>query len=422
VPLVRSLLNRLRPGSGQTAAPPPPPAAAGWTFDPLDPGFLADPYPGYARLRAHGRPWRTDAGTFALARYGAVVEGLANPLLGNAPSPYAVTNPRNRARYVCADLANNILPFLDSPRHDLPRKIVAQVFHAQLRQHPLDLAGTADDYAARLAEGEPVDLLDAYATPLSLAVVCDLIGIPRADGPLLRTYSEYFFYLFTRIPSVAVREEIDARLTSFRAYFTQLVEAHRAAPRPDLISALLAAWDAEAGLAPAQLVDTLILLFADAVENVDRCIATAVALTLRHPEVHARLAADNGLIGKVVGEVLRYDSPAQHIARIARDDLEIGGVAVPRDSVVLLLLGSANRDPDEFPEPDRFDIDRGKNTYLSFGKGKHSCIGGTLVRWETEAALLALVRRFPDMRLADAPLQFMARPGHRWLSRLDVTP
>jgi cytochrome P450 len=331
-----------------------------------------------------------------------------------------VTNLRNRARYVSADLANNILPFLDAPEHDVPRRVIAQTFHGHLKAHPLDLAGIAVEHAARLEPGAE-DILAGYATPLSLALICDLIGIPRADGAQLRGHSESFFYLFTRIPSVAVREEIDERLTRFRAYFAALVNERRRNPRTDFASALIAAWAAAPELGEAQLVDTLILIFADAVENVDRCIAMAVALVLRHPEVQERLTADPALAPLVVNEVLRYESPAQHIARIAREDLTMSGVTIPRHSVVLLLLGAANRDPAEFADPDRFDIDRGKNTYLSFGKGRHSCIGGALVRWETEAALTALLQRFPQMRLGNAPLLFLPRTGHRWLSRLDVT-
>ena len=418
MPLVRSLLNRLR--SPQPAAHAASPAAA-WSFDPLDPAFLADPHADYARLRAYPGPYRTTAGAFVLSRYKDVVAGLAHPLLGNAPSPYAVTHARNRSRYVAADLANNILPFLDAPQHDLPRRVIAQTFHAHLKAHPPGLAATAAEHAARLPASGTLDLIADYATPLSLAVICDLIGIPRDDGPLLRSYSEYFFYLFTRIPSVAVREEIDHRLTSFRAYFAELVEARRNAPCEDLLSALLAAWAEAPELSDAQLVDTLILLFADAIENVDRCNAAAVALTLQHPQVHARLLADPSLAAWITNETLRYESPAQHIARIARADLEFEGVAIPADSVVLLLLGAANRDPDEFPNPDRFDIDRSKNTYLSFGKGRHSCIGGSLVRWETEAGLAAFFARFPAARLASDHLRFLPRPGHRWLERLDVS-
>ncbi len=415
---VQWLLSKLR---GRAAADPPRPPnlfdlAA---FDPSDPGFLLDPYPAYTALRHHGA-LRMASGAVVLSRHADIVEALANPALGNAPASYAVTHRRNAARFVSADLAGNILPFLDPPAHDLPRRVVAQAFHRHMKAHPPALAETADALAAGLQPGQTVDLIQAFATPFSLAVACDLLGFPRADGPQMRAWSEFFFYLFSRIPSVAAREEMDRRLTAFREHAAAHVADRRRVPCDDLTSALIAAWETDPALTPAQLVDTIILLFADAVENVDRGIAITVALTMADADIRQRLASDHEALGRAVEEALRMESPAQAIARVATTSSRAGGLEIEADRPVVLMLGAANRDPLVFDEPDRFRLDRASNVHLSFGKGRHSCIGGSLVRLETRAALTALITRHPRMRLADSRLHWLPRPGHRWLSRLDV--
>jgi pimeloyl-[acyl-carrier protein] synthase len=263
-----------------------------------------------------------------------------------------------------------------------------------------------------------IELIADFATPFGLAVICDFLGLARADAARLKIYSEHFFYLFSRIPSEAAHREMDRQLTAFREEVGHVVDQRRREPKDDYISRLLAAADEDEQFDRKTLIDTVILLFADAIENVDRAIASTVWLLLRDPPTYQMLVEQPTHIGSAVDEALRFESPAQIIARVAREDLEWGGKIIRADVPVLLALGAANRDPSQFSEPDRFDINRGRTAYVSFGKGKHSCIGGTLVKLEIEAALKALIVEMPLLRLLDPEPVWMARPGHRWLSHL----
>ena len=418
---MRGWIRRLRSGRGDAApaaradgAPPPP-------FDPADPAFVADPYPTYAWLRAHEPVHRAPSGAFVLTRYDDVAAALADERLANAPARHAVVHERNRGRYVCADVASRILPFLDPPRHTAPRRRIGRVFHEQLRDAPPDLDGLAQGLLDRLDGRARFDVVADFASPFAVRAIAALLGVPAAEAPRLERWSESFFYLFAPIPSHAVRERLDADLAAFRAFFRDLVAARRAQPGPDLVSALAAARRDDEGLDDAALVDNLMLLFADGVENVDRAIASACWLLLRHPEQLARLRADPASWPAAIDECLRFESPAQFVARIAREEVELRSVRVPRDGVVLLVLGAANRDPGTFADPDRFDVGRRPNPHLAFGRGRHACVGGPLVERELGAALRTLFARFPSLRCDDGA-RWMPRPAHRWLERLLVTP
>ena len=175
-----------------------------------------------------------------------------------------------------------------------------------------------------------------------------------------------------------------------------------------------------AELTDAQLVDNLMLLFADGVENVDRAIGAAAYTLLTHREALDRVRARPDLLPGAVDECLRFESPGQYIGRITREEVTYAGVTIPKNAMLLLVLGSANRDPDRFPDADRFDIDRTPNPHLAFGRGRHSCIGGPLVEMETRIALDVLLRRFPGMELVPKRAAWIPRPGHRWIERVDV--
>ena len=264
------------------------------------------------------------------------------------------------------------------------------------------------------------DVLHDYATPYSSAVLCDLLGLPRCDGEALKSWSEFFFYLFASMPSEAIRDQLDQALEEFRAYIGLAVDQRRREPRRDLISAMLEMEIQGAKLTEAQVIDHCMLLFADGVENVDRCIATSVALLLEHTAQLDKLRREPSGWRAAVEECLRYESPAQYIGRVALEDVSLRGVTIPRDAAVLLVLGAANRDPRLWANPDQFDITRKGPAHLAFGKGLHSCLGGPLVKLEVEIALRVLFDAYPNLVLREAELQWTARPGHRWLSGLPV--
>ena len=387
-------------------------------FDPQDPVFAADPYPLFERLREQDPVHRGATGAWVLSRYQDVSDALIDERLGNAPSEYATVNPRNRERYTCARVANNILPFLDPPQHVAPRKLITQSFHQFLRQREPDLRALAESCWTTLATRDEFDLLADYATPFAALVFARLLDLPRKDLPQLLEWSHWFFYLLTVIPSQQARISIDASLESFCAYLDRVIETRRAAPGDDYISHLLRANADSSTLSQDQLRDNLILLFADGVGNVDRGIAATVALLLQHPGQRRQLQSQPELLPQAIDESLRFESPGQFIGRVALEDLEIGGCSIRRNDAVILLLGSANRDPAVFERPDRFDITRFPNPHLAFGRSRHACVGGPLVRSEIRAAIEPLLPEFDRLETVDPALDWEARTGHRWLASL----
>lgn len=405
----------------------------GWRFDPRDPAFVRDPNPFLAWLREHEPVHRAPSGPWILTRWTDIRAALDDPRLGNAPARYAVVHRRNRDRYVCADVAANILPFLDPPEHALPRRVLGRAFHERLRRSPPDVRATAGELLRRWPPGEPRDVIADFATPLAVATICDMVGA-RCDAERLARWTELFFYLFGAIPSVEARDRLDAALLEFRSFLAEVLAERRAAPRDDVISALVAAGctaggggdtdaqapDERAALTDAQIVDNCMLLLADGVGNVDRAIGNAVHTLLAHPGELARLRAAPELLASAVDECLRFESPAQYIGRVARAPVEYGGVTIPEGATVLLVLGAANRDPSAFDEPDRFDVARAPNPHLAFGWGHHSCLGGPLVELQLRVALECLLELSPQIRPVPSEPRFVERPGHRWIERVPV--
>lgn len=389
-------------------------------LDLLDSSFVRNPYAVYARLRVEDPVHRTRSGAWMLTRYRDIVSALANPALGNAPSRFAVLSARNRERYVSADIAHNILPFLDKPDHIVPRRIIAGAFRAHLKENPLDAAELARHLLKpHLASGR-MDAMADFGKPLSVEVISRLMGLPPRDYARLVHWSDHFFYLFAPMPSDEIRQRTDAALSEFRLYFKELVEQRRSRPGTDLISRLIQADDDGQRLSEMQVIDTCLLLFSDGVENVDAGIANILLALHQHPTELARLRTEPEQLPAAVLEGLRYDSPAQFIARVAREDMEIGGQTIRRDSGVFLALGSANRDPETFERPDVFDPSRDATPLLTFGKGRHSCIGATLVRHQIEGALRALFEETRAIEVDPSALDWTPRAGHRWLKALPL--
>jgi len=390
------------------------------TFNPLDLEFVNDPYPIYARLREQDPVHRSPMGIWVITRYSDVLAALRDPRLSNEPSPYAVVHRRNSHRYLAAQVANNIIPFMDPPRHGIPRKLIGQAFHARLDATPPDIEGIAGRLLDRFRARGEVDIIGEFGTPLSVAVISDLLGIPERDQGRLKQWSEAFFYLFTAISSKPVLDRLEHALAEFRLYLSNLIQARAQRPGNDLISELIQARDGEHRLSEIELIDTCMLLFSDGVENVDSGIGNTLASLLSHPSELARLRERPELVQRAVDECLRYESPAQFIPRVASEDISLGEKLIRKNAGAFLILGSANRDPAQFSEPDKLDITREQNHHLAFGRGRHSCIGAPLVRLEIEIGTRVVLRKLRNLKLKNPPLRWAPRMGHRWLENLVV--
>ncbi|MFG2492450.1 cytochrome P450 [Streptomyces caniferus] len=288
---------------------------------------------------------------------------------------------------------------MDPPDHTRLRTLVAKAFTVRqvekLRPQVKQLAHEMLDELA--AAGPPADLVDRYALPIPVAVICRLLGVPAEDRPRFRVWSDAALST-----SSLTAEQFDANQEELRSYMGQLIEEHRRAPQDDLMTALIDARDVNDRLSELELVDLCVGILVAGHETTATQIPNFVLALLDHPGQLALLREQPELIGGAVEELLRFVPLGSGASqpRYATEDVEVGGTLVRAGSPVLVAVGAANRDALRFDSPGTLDISRGVNQHLGFGHGVHHCLGAPLARLELQEALLALITRFPELRLA----------------------
>ncbi|NNE38555.1 MAG: cytochrome P450, partial [Gammaproteobacteria bacterium] len=246
--------------------------------------FIQNPYPIYTKLRQHSPVTAVKNGGYLLVRHADIVTTLKNPGFGNAPSRFSTLHAKNREKYTAADLAANILPFMDPPEHDLPRRIVTLAYRNRMTQFIEELVQTADIFASRVNSKEPCDVVTQIASPFTYVTMCRFLGIPDSDGEYLKQLSEFFFYLFAPINDPDKFNEINSRLVEFREYFRACLQDRKSQPKDDLVSYLYQTDYQGEKLTEDQVIDTCILLFADGVENVHYGVGNVLIELGTHPE------------------------------------------------------------------------------------------------------------------------------------------
>ncbi len=309
----------------------------------------------------------------------------------------------------------------DGDDHRRLRRLVTKAFTPkiveQLRPRIQEIADELIDAAE--ARGS-MDLSNDYAFPLPITVIAELLGVPHADQDRFRDWSDA---MVTPAVGPEALERFFGQMGEFVEYLTDFFAARRAAPRDDLVSALLAARDADDALSEEELFGTVILLIVAGHETTVGLIGNAVLHLLDHPDQLALLRANPSLLPAAVEELLRYEGPVERaLNRWAATDVELGGQTIRRGELVIAILNSADRDPERFPEPDRLDVTREDTRHLAFGRGSHYCLGAPLARLEAEIALETLFRRLPGLRVAvpREELEWRATPGFRRLVALPV--
>ena len=391
------------------------------SLNPSEPGYVADPYPTFEYLREIEPLHRTQIGPWALTRYDDIVNALTDDRLGNSPSEYSVVHHKNSDQYACADVCQNILPFIDPPLHTHLRQLVNKAFRQHISQYPPPIESLVKEQLNSQLQKDQFDLLHEFATPVVCAVFGNLLGIPKQDHSKLIEWTEWFLYLFTIIPSIEVREKIDNALTEFRVYLKNVLRNLDSNPLPSLLRTLQQVDKDGKRLNEEQIIDNCMLLFSDGIGNSDKGIANAFLCLKQHPGQLKLLQRNPDLMDSAVDECLRYESPAQYIGRVAREDIVLYGQSIKKNEVVLLVLASANRDSGKFQNPERLDIQRSPNPHLSFGKSRHSCIGGAIVEQEIKIALKVILRHIDNLELCNEAPNWDIRPGHRWLRECPVS-
>jgi hypothetical protein len=391
-------------------------------FNPMDPEFLADPYPMYHRLRAEEPVHLSAMGFWVLTRYEDVVAALRDPRLAKeALAPFVA------ARFgvpVPATVGVSMLD-RDPPDHTRLRALVSKAFTPRvvegLRPRIQNIVdGLLDGVEAKGA----MDLIEEFAYPIPVNVICEMLGVPVEDHERFKDWSLDLARGLDLIwlgPDSEVGRRAAVARQGLGAYFRELIAERRARPHGDLLSALIAAEEAGDTLSEIELLATCILLLVAGHETTVNLLGNGTLALLRHPDQLDRLRRDPGLIGTAVEELLRYDGPVQRTARIPSADVTIGSRTIAKGEMVMPFIGAADRDPVQFPEPDRLDLGRADNRHIAFGWGIHFCLGAPLARIEGQIAINTLLRRFPRLALATDKPEFRQSLTLRGLKALPVT-
>ena len=382
-----------------------------YVFDLGKPATNANPFPEFARLRAEDPVhWSPAMKAWIITRHADVKQVALNnrQISADRLTPFFKTNPEYQRGSIdsLVRYLNHWMVFRDPPDHTRLRRLFNKAFTptsvSNLRPSIESIvAHLIDGMEAKARRGETVDYIADFAYPLPASVIMDLLGVPRADLEHVKLWSDDIA-LFIGTAQVAgnkyLRAESGAKAMS--DYFRTLVEARTAEPHDDMISHLVLARDDRDALTTDEIIGTCILLLFAGHETTTNLIGNGFLYSMRHREQWERLVADPSLAGSAVEEYLRYDGPSGALARVAAADLELGGKTIRKGQRLFAFMNSANRDPEAFADPDRFDIGREPNVHLTFGHGIHFCLGAPLARLEAQIAATRLAERLPDVRLS----------------------
>ena len=404
-------------------------SAAGPALLLQSPQFLEDPYPVYAMFRKTNPvfrapiPGHTGPGAFLLTRYAEIQHVLRDGRF-SADRRRAALLEENADRIPAALIGEEgglrSMLIMDPPDHTRVRGLVSKAFTprrvAELRPRIEEIVDELLDDAAR---GGELEVIGDFAAPLPAIVIAELLGVPAEDH---RTFKQWSSELIALAPLADPSRlgEVQQKLDRILDYLRGIIAERRAAPRDDLISAMIAAQEERDALSDAELLATSNLLLIAGHETTTNLIGNGLLALLRHPGELARLRAHPELVRSAVEELLRFDSPVQATGRVATEDVELGGERVGKGALLITVIGAANRDPEIFPDPDRLDVGREDNRHLSFGFGTHFCLGAPLARLEGELAFRALLARFPKLELATDAVRHRPNPFLRGLEALPV--
>jgi cytochrome P450 len=372
-------------------------------LDLTDAAFVVDPYPTFARLRRETPLlWHEPTGQYLALTYAlsnAVLRDRRFGRLWHDKAPEDRFEPFNQ-------LHRNQMMENEPPDHTRLRSLVAKAFargHVE-RLRPR-VQRLADDLLDHVADADEFDLIEDFAEPLPVAIIAELLGIPAVDWHLLRPWSQAIVKMYEYGRTTGVEDEAIRASAQFADYMRALAQERRADPRNDLISHLALAEERGQTLSGDELVASAILLLNAGHEASVNAFGNGVVTLLDHPDQLEKLRANHELVPTALEEMIRYDSPLQLFERTAREDLNLGGVTLRAGQKVAALLGSANRDEEEFEGADRFDIARLPNHHIGFGAGLHHCLGAPMARMELQISLPTLLRRFPRLEPAAPPVR-----------------
>ena len=390
----------------------------------LDADVLADPYPLYRKLRERDPvAWDPFLHAWVVTSYAGVVTVLHKFLADRTPTPETLRAMGLGALEPVAQVMVRQMLFMDAPAHTRLRGLCSSAFTSRRVESLIDhIQEIADGLIDRVLPQGRMDVIADFAAPLPAIVTAELLGVPASDHVQLKDWSADFAEMlgnFQHNPDRVSR--VLRTVTEMTAYFQSAVREQAHTPRQGLVRALLNASVDGAHLGEDEVIANIIVTMVGGQETTTNLIGNGLLTLLRNPASLRQLRDDPSIIEPAVEELLRYESPSQHTARLAPEDLELGGKRIKKRDAVMAVMAAGNRDPLRFPDPDRLVLTRSDNRHLAFGWGPHFCFGAPLARIEGQIAFSTLLRRLPNPALQPDPLAWRTNLGLRGLMALPIT-
>ncbi len=392
-------------------------------YELLDPEVLADPYPLYRSLRECDPVlWDPPLHAWVVTSYSGVKEVLHKFSADRTPTPEQLNAMGMRALEPVAAVMVRQMLFMDAPAHTRLRGLCASAFTSRrvdsLREHIQDVA---DRLVDRVLPQGRMDVIADFANPLPAIVTAELMGLPSGDHEQLKSWSADFAEMlgnFQHNPDRAGR--VVRSVGEMTAYLRSAMREQARSPRKGLVRLLMDASVDGASLDEDEVIANIIVTMVGGQETTTNLIGNGLLTLLKHPDDLARLRDDPSIMVSAVEELLRYESPSQHTARLAPDDMVLGGKKILKRQAVMAVMAAGNRDPAQFPDPDRLDLARPNNRHLAFGWAAHFCFGAPLARIEGQVAFATLLRRLRGLALEPQPRVWRQNLGLRGLTALPI--
>jgi cytochrome P450 len=389
----------------------------------LNPDVLADPYPLFHRLRSEDPVhWDPFLHAWVVTRYKDVVTVLHHYSAGRTPTPEKLTEMGLAALNPIAQVMVKQMLFLDAPAHTRLRALAAHAFTPArvevLRGHIRDITHSLLD---KVQDSGSMDVIADLAEPLPCIVTAEMLGVPVEDHQQLKLWSQDFAEMLGNFQHNPDRvPKILKSVNEMTAYFRSAMREQRLHPRGGLLSSLMNANIQGDRLTDDEVIANCIVTMVGGQETTTNLIGNGVLSLLRHPDQLQKLRADLTQIPSAVEELLRYESPSQHTARLAPEDTILGAKRIAKRQAVIAVMAAGNRDPERFPDPDRLDIARTDNRHLAFGWAAHFCFGAALARVEGQTAFELMLRRLSNWARGPEPLAWRTNLGLRGLTALHM--
>jgi cytochrome P450 len=372
-------------------------------FNPFLREYREDPYPRYRHLRETAPIYFSPVlRGWILTRYSDIVRVLQDPRFSVDRRQSKMFQKLDLLAALSPDFGAAVYTSLlmqDPPNHTRLRRLVNKAFTPRVvEQQRAAIQAVVDELLDRVKVRGEMHLVADLAYPLPVTVIAQMLGVPADDQARFKEWSDTLTVLLDPLQSEGGMAPAERAFAELSVYMREVFAARRRQPRNDLISSLVNVEEHGQTLTEAELMSLVMLILGAGHETTTNLLGNAVLALLRHPDQRRRLQADPSLIRSAVEEFLRFDSPVQLTDRVAKEDVEIEGHRIRKGDLVGLILGAANRDPEQFADPDRLDVGRANNDHIAFGHGIHFCLGAQLARVEAQVAIESLMSIFPDLR------------------------